>query len=123
MSELHLQKLVVLPGTFATRALLDECFRMANATPVIVAEMNAIAPMIELVSSTDIAAIVSEHATVRPDVRMVPLESPTPTRAPGLLWRSSDSRSHATRALASIIRAVSSEQGRSKRQRVSKGKR
>lgn len=98
MSELHLQKLVVLPNTFATRALLDECFTMANATPVIVAEMNAIAPMIELVSFTDIAAIVSEHATVRADVRMVPLESPTPTRAPGLLWRSGDSRSHATRA-------------------------
>lgn len=123
MSELHLQKLVVLPGTFATRALLEECFQMANATPVIVAEMNAIAPMIELVSFTDIAAIVSEHATVRPDVRMVPLESPTPTRAPGLLWKSRDSRSHAARALASIIRAVSSEQGRSKRQRASKGKR
>ncbi|HEY1608072.1 MAG TPA: LysR substrate-binding domain-containing protein, partial [Paraburkholderia sp.] len=29
MSELHLQKLVVLPDTFATRALLEECFRMA----------------------------------------------------------------------------------------------
>jgi LysR family cyn operon transcriptional activator len=79
--------------------------------------MNAIAPMIELVSFTDIAAIVSEHAAVRPDVRMIPLESPTPTRAPGLLWRRAESRSHAARALASIIRAVSSEQGRSKRQK------
>jgi LysR family transcriptional regulator, cyn operon transcriptional activator len=112
MAELHLQKIVVLPSAFSTRALLEECFRMANATPVVVAEMNAIAPMIELVSFTDIAAIVSEHATLRQDVRMIPLESPTPTRAPGLLWRTGDSRSHAARALASIIRSVSSEHSR-----------
>lgn len=123
MSELHLQKIVVLPRTFSTRALLEECFRMANATPVVVAEMNAIAPMIELVSFTDIAAIVSEHATVRQDVRMIPLESPTPTRAPGLLWTTNDSRSQATRALASIIRSVSSEQGRDKRHKALRRKR
>jgi LysR family transcriptional regulator, cyn operon transcriptional activator len=123
MSELHLQKIVALPRTFSTRALLEECFRMANATPVVVAEMNAIAPMIELVSFTDIAAIVSEHATVRPDVRMIPLESPTPTRGPGLLWRTSDSRSHATRALAAIIRSVSAEQARDKRHKTLRGKR
>ncbi len=61
---------------------------MANATPVVVAEMNAIAPMMELVNSTDIAAIVSEHAARREDVRLIPLEIPTPTRAPGLLWHS-----------------------------------
>ena len=123
MSELHLQKIVVLPRIFSTRALLEECFRMANATPVVVAEMNAIAPMVELVSITDIAAIVSEYATLRQDVRMIPLESPTPTRAPGLLWRTSDSRSHATRALASIIRSVSSEHGRDTRYRTSHKKR
>ena len=115
MSELHLQKLVLLPASFSTRPMLDECFRMANASPIIAAEMNAIAPMIELVSATDIAAIVSEHATEHPDVRMIPLESPTPTRAPGLLWRSDENRSHAARALAAIIRSVSSEQGRNKR--------
>ena len=115
MSELHLQKTVLLPRSFATRLLLDECFRMANATPVVVAEMNAIAPMMELVSSTDIAAIVSEHATRREDVRMIPVESPTPTRAPGLMWRTEESRSAASRAFASIIRSVCAEASHDRR--------
>ncbi|MGE8159874.1 LysR substrate-binding domain-containing protein [Paraburkholderia sp. NPDC080076] len=120
MSELHLQKVVLLPRSFATRALLDECFRMANATPVVVAEMNAIAPMMELVSSTDIAAIVSEHATRREDVRMIPVESPTPTRAPGLMWRTEESRSPAARAFASIIRSVCAEASHDRRRASSR---
>jgi LysR family transcriptional regulator, cyn operon transcriptional activator len=116
-AELHLQRVVLLPRTFATRALLEECFRMANATPVVVAEMNAIAPMIELVSITNIAAIVSEHALRRDDVRIIPLESPTPVRSPGLLWRGDETRSPAARAFASIIRTVSNGEGRDKRRR------
>ncbi len=114
-AELHLQRVVLLPRTFTTRVLLEDCFRMANATPVVVAEMNAIAPMIELVSTTDIAAIVSEHAIRRDDVRVIPLESPTPVRSPGLLWRSDAARSPAARAFAAIIRNVSDETSRQKR--------
>ena len=121
MSELHLQKVVLLPRPFSTRTLLDECFMMANATPVVVAEMNAIAPMMELVSATDIAAIVSEHATGRDDVRMIPLESPTPTRAPGLLWRGDASRSPAVRAFAAIIRSVSAKESHDKRRHKRRG--
>jgi LysR family cyn operon transcriptional activator len=109
MVELHLQKLVLLPKTFATRAVLDDCFRTANAEPIVVAEMNAITPMIELVSATDIAAIVSEHAVRRSDVRIVPLESPTPVRTPGLLWKREQARSPAARHFASIIRTVTDE--------------
>jgi len=109
MAELHLQKVVLLPETFATRALLDDCFRTANAEPVIVAEMNAIAPMIELVSATAAAAIVSEHAVRRPDVRLIPLESPTPVRTPGLLWKRDEPRSPAARHFAAIIRSITDE--------------
>ncbi|PXW28140.1 LysR substrate-binding domain-containing protein [Paraburkholderia caballeronis] len=117
MSELHQQRMVLLPRTFATRAVLDECFAMANATPVVVAEMNAIAPMIELVSTTGIAAIVSEHASRRDDVRIVPLESPTPMRSPGILWRAREARTPAARALASIIRTVCDAENRDGRRR------
>lgn len=106
MVELHLQKLVLLPKTFATRALLDECFRTANAEPTVAAEMNAITPMIELVSSTPIAAIVSEYTIRRPDVKIVPLESPTPIRTPGLLWKQDEPRSPAARHFAAIIRSM-----------------
>lgn len=115
MSELHLQRMVLLPRSFSTRVLLDESFRMANAAPVVVAEMNAIAPMIELVRATDIATIVSTHALRREDVKMIPLESPTPVRSPGLLWRRDEARTPAARALASIVRSVSDSESRDTR--------
>ncbi|WP_233838574.1 LysR substrate-binding domain-containing protein [Paraburkholderia sp. ZP32-5] len=109
MVELHLQKVVLLSKTFTTRAVIDECFRMANADPVVVAEMSAIAPMIELVSSTSIATIVSEHAIQRDDVRAIPLESPTPVRTPGFLWRRNETRSAAARHFAAIVRNMTEE--------------
>ena len=109
MAELHLQKLVLLPRTFATRTVLDECFRVANAEPIVVAEMNAIAPMIELVSLTNIAAIVSQHAVRGGDICAIPLESPTPVRTPGLLWMREQQRSPAARHFASIIRTITDE--------------
>jgi LysR family cyn operon transcriptional activator len=107
--ELHLQRLVLLPSSFATRTLLEECFSMANAKPTVVAEMNSIAPMIELVRLTNVAAIVSEHA-IRPEgVRVISLQSPTPIRTPGLLWRRDSPRSAAARHIAAIIRTVTDE--------------
>jgi len=115
VSELHLQRMVLLPRSFSTRVLLDESFRMANAAPVVVAEMNAIAPMIELVRETDIATIVSTHALRREDVKMIPLESPTPVRSPGLLWRRDEARTPAARAFASIVRSVSDSESRDTR--------
>ncbi|MHB9837673.1 LysR substrate-binding domain-containing protein [Paraburkholderia terrae] len=115
VSELHLQRMVLLPRSFSTRVLLDESFRMANAAPVIVAEMNAIAPMIELVRETDIATIVSTHALRREDVKLIPLESPTPVRSPGLLWRRDEARTPAARSFASIVRSVSDSESRDTR--------
>jgi LysR family cyn operon transcriptional activator len=109
MVDLHLQRLVLLPASFATRQLLDDCFRMANAEPVVVAEMNAIAPMLELVSQTDIAGIVSEHAVRRADLRAIPIESPTPVRSPGLLWKRDGTRSAMVRNFAAVIRQVAEE--------------
>jgi LysR family cyn operon transcriptional activator len=118
VSELHLQRMVLLPRSFSTRVLLDESFRMANAAPVVVAEMNALAPMIELVRATDIATIVSTHALRRDDVKMIPLESPTPVRSPGLLWRRDEARTPAARAFASIVRAVSDSESRDTRRKT-----
>ena len=115
VSELHLQRMVLLPRSFSTRVLLDESFRMAYAAPVVVAEMNAIAPMIELVRETDIATIVSTHALRREDVKLIPLESPTPVRSPGLLWRRDEARTPAARSFASIVRSVSDSESRDTR--------
>ncbi|MET0504166.1 MAG: LysR substrate-binding domain-containing protein [Luteibacter sp.] len=104
--ELHMERLVLLPPAYATRTLLEDCFRMANAVPVVVAEMEAIGAMIEFVKLAPVAAIVSEHSVKGHDVRAIPIESPTPVRTPGLLWRSDSARTAATRHLASIIRGV-----------------
>lgn len=107
MVELHRQGLVMLPAVFATRALLEECFRSCGAEPVVVAEMNTIAPMIGLVARTQLATIVSSQAvSPRDDVRVIPLESPTPIRTPGLLWRRDAEPAPAVRSFSSGVRKL-----------------
>jgi LysR family cyn operon transcriptional activator len=107
MVELHRQHLVLLPPAFTTRALLDECFRASGAEPVVAAEMNTIAPMLELVARLPLAAIVSSHAVApRDDLRAIPLESPTPVRTPGLLWKRDAKQTPAVRSFAATIRKM-----------------
>jgi len=107
MVELHRQSLVLLSRAFATRTMLEECFRSCGAEPVVVAEMNTIAPMIGLVARTDLAAIISSHAIEpREDLRMVPLESPTPVRTPGMLWKRDAKQTPTVRSFASCIRKL-----------------
>ena len=106
MVELHQQRLVLLPAYFATRGLLDDCFKASGAEPLVVAEMSAIAPMLGLVSRTAIASIVASNAV--PDsmsgLEVIPIESPTPIRTPGILWRLDAERSAATQFFAVIVR-------------------
>ena len=105
MVELHKQPLVLLPRLYTTRAMLDECFLRCGAEPLVAAEMNTIAPMIDLVARTGLASIVSMHAVPpRADIRVVPLESPTPMRTPGLLWKRDARQSAAVKAFANEIR-------------------
>jgi LysR family cyn operon transcriptional activator len=107
MVELHRQPLVLLSHAFTTRALLDECFKSCGAEPVVAAEMNTIAPMLGLVARTQLAAIVSHHAvTPRDDLRIIPLESPTPVRTPGMLWKRDAKQSAAVRGFAGTIRKL-----------------
>jgi LysR family cyn operon transcriptional activator len=107
MVELHRQSLVLLPRSFTTRGMLEDCFRSCGAEPVVAAEMNTIAPMIGLVARTQLAAIVSSHAVPpREDVRIVPLESPTPVRTPGMLWKREAKQPAAVRSFAASIRKL-----------------
>ena len=97
----------MLPEAFATRAMLDECFRACDAEPLVVVEMNTLAPMLALVERTQIGAIVSENAIrERSTLRAVPLESPTPMRTPGILWKRDVDKTAPMRAFASIVRAI-----------------
>jgi len=107
MAELHRQRMVLLPASFATRGLLDDCFRASGAEPVLAAEINTIAPMIELVARTTLATIVSQQAVPpRDDVRVIPLESPTPVRTPGILWKRGARQSAAVKSFANGIRKL-----------------
>lgn len=107
MVELHRQPMVMLPETFATRVSLNECFRACGAEPIVVAEMNTIAPMLGLVARTKIGAIVSSNA-VPPNsgLCVVPLEGPTPMRTPGILWRRDSKQNAQMRSFSSIVRKL-----------------
>jgi LysR family cyn operon transcriptional activator len=99
--------MVLLPAHFATRGMLDGCFARCGAEPLVAAEMNTIAPMVGLVARTQLAAIVSSHAVQpRDDVRVIPIESPTPVRTPGMLWKRDTKQSPAVRSFASCIRKL-----------------
>ena len=105
MIELHGLRMVLLPRQFLTRQLLDECFDTAGAQPQVVAELNSVVPMIELVRQTDLAGIIAETAvSAGPDLAVIELEDPRPMRTPGLLWAKGATRSPVIRHMADIIR-------------------
>jgi LysR family cyn operon transcriptional activator len=107
MVELHRQRLVLLPREFATRLMLDEYFCAAGAEPVVVAEMNTVAPMLGLVARTDIAAIVA-YGVVPANVGLhtIPLESPTPIRTPGILWKRDAKQAAQVQSFSAIVRKL-----------------
>ena len=106
MVELHRQRLVLMPDYFATRTLLDECFKASGAEPLVVAEMSTIAPMLGLVLRTQIGAIVAINAVPAgmTGLRMIPIESPTPIRTPGILWRLEGEKAAPVQSFAVIVR-------------------
>jgi LysR family cyn operon transcriptional activator len=105
--ELHRQPLVLLPKSFATRAMLDECFHACGATPVIVAELDTISPTLGLVERLPVGAIVSKYALQRHSpLRAIPLESPTPLRTSGIVWRRDQFRTEPMRTFAAIVRRM-----------------
>ena len=106
MVELHQQRLVLMPDYFSTRALLEECFTASGAEPVVVAEMSTIAPMLGLVLRTQIGAIVAINAVpaAMTGLRMIPIESPTPIRTPGILWRLDGEKPAPVHSFAVIVR-------------------
>ena len=106
MAELHQQRLVLLPSQFATRTLLDECFAASGAEPVVVAEMSSIAPMLGLVLRMQIGAIVSLQSVPAglAGLQTIFIESPTPIRTPGLLWRSHSPKATPVQSFAVVVR-------------------
>lgn len=103
--ELHREPLVLLPPSFSTRRLLDECFAAAGAEPAIIAEMNSIAAMMGLAARMQVGTIAVAGATsLHRALRTIPLENPTPMRTPGLLFNNGRPQSPASRAFAALLR-------------------
>ena len=109
MVELHQQRLVLMPDYYATRRLLDDCFKASGAEPLVVAEMSTIAPMLGLVLRTQIGAIVAVNAVpaALTGLQMIPIESPTPIRTPGMLWLLEGEKAATVQSFAVIVRKTS----------------
>lgn len=107
MVELHRRAMVLLPASFATRQMLDECFKSCGAEPQVVVEINELAPMLRLVSQTQLACIASTQAVpADASLSIMRLESPTPIRTPGMLWSPKARESAATRMFSNIVRKL-----------------
>lgn len=106
LAELHHQPLVLNTQASVTRQMLDERLASVNAEPIVVAEIDAIQPMLDLVARTSrFGAIVSEHAVPEDsELRVVPLEDPTPLRTPGILWKTDTPGSSACRSFVAVVR-------------------
>ncbi len=107
MVELHNVRMVLLARIFGTRQKLDDCFQSVGAEPLVIAEMNAIAPIVELVKNTDLAGIVAKTAIYdHAGICAIPLESPRPTRTTGLLWKRGKTDETVVKEFATVIRNV-----------------
>ncbi|WP_233235018.1 LysR substrate-binding domain-containing protein [Bordetella sp. LUAb4] len=105
MTELHGLRIALFSRQFSTRQLLEDCFQAAGAVPLVIAEFNSIAAMLEVARNTDVAALIGASAdTGDQELRFIPLEDPTPQRTPGLLWRRGIPRPMTVKYFATMIR-------------------
>jgi LysR family cyn operon transcriptional activator len=71
------------------------------------AEINTLAPMMELVAKTGLASIVAANVVpAHAGLVVVRLESPTPVRTPGMLWSPTAREVASTRAFSAIVRKL-----------------
>ena len=96
---------VLLSREFSTRVLIDGCFRAAGAEPEVIAEMNTIAPMLELARRLPIAAIVPEKAVDgMAGLKAIAIENPKPIRTPAIVWKRGKPQSSLIRSFAEIVK-------------------
>ncbi|MFM0150765.1 LysR substrate-binding domain-containing protein [Paraburkholderia sp. RL18-085-BIA-A] len=118
MIELQGQPIAMLTEAFATRQLLDECFRSVGVEPLVIAETNAIAPLLGLARRSAIAAIVPENTVLdMGGLHAVRIESPTPVRTPGLAWRRNSQKSVAVKSFVAIVKRTIAESDLKRRSR------
>lgn len=105
MVELHHLSMALLPESFSTRQMLNECFRTCGASPQVMVEMNTLAPMLSLVSQTQLATIVAANTVpANAGLKIIRLDSPTPVRTPGILAAPGAKESAISWAFSGIVR-------------------
>ena len=75
---LYNEEMVLLPASFVTRQMLDECLRSCGAEPQVMAEINTPAPIMGLVAQS---ARVGTTRAFAPIVRKVAFRTSTSERA------------------------------------------
>ena len=106
MVELHQQRAGADARLLLHARPARRVFQGQRREPVVVAEMSTIAPMLGLVLRMPIGAIVAINAVpaAMTGLQMIPIESPTPIRTPGILWRQQAQREAAVQSFAVIVR-------------------
>lgn len=107
MVELHRQEMVLHTRRYATRQLLDTLFSRVGARPIVRVESVSSSLMLDIVRRTQLSTIVSRAAlNHRSDLVVLPLSSPAPERAMGLIWPCDKPRSPELDGFATIVRSV-----------------
>lgn len=112
LSALADEALILLPGLFCARRLLNASFEQAGVQPKIIVEMNSIEGILATVRTSRLATILprlSLGLERHSSLRGIPLKHPTPRRGIGLLWKKGGYRSGAVRALADQVKTVVKE--------------
>ena len=112
LSSLSDESLILLPGIFCTRRLLNASFEQAGIQPKIIVEMNSIEGILATVRTSTLPTILPRLSLGfgrHPVLRAITLKNPTPRRGIGLLWKKGGHRSGAVRALADQVKSVMKE--------------
>ena len=109
LSALTDESLILLPGIFCTRRLLDASFARVGVQPKVIVEMNSVEGIMATVRTSKLATVlprlslgIGRHNVLRG----IPLKNPTPQRGVGLLWKKGGYRSGAVKALAEQVQIV-----------------
>jgi LysR family cyn operon transcriptional activator len=110
MCELHRQRMILPAREFGSRTALDARFRSVGAEPLVIAEVNTVAPALDLARRLGVLTIASEDV-VRgaAGLKCVPIESPKPTRTPSLLWKQGRRLSAAAKLFTEIVKHTTAE--------------
>jgi LysR family cyn operon transcriptional activator len=121
MCELHRQRMILPAREFGSRVALDARFRSVGVKPVVIAEVNTVAPALDLARRLGVVSIASEDVVrAAAGLKCVLIESPKPIWTLSLLWKQGRRHSAAAKLFAEIVKRTtaedqSREQGRPKR--------